>query len=151
MKDEDDLSEHLFLKYILFNYPSENHIFSSIQYVKGQRGSRKMVCGGHSYICANIKKNRKYWVCAKQRSKNCKARLITDMNEVEFISRNITHNHASDVNLIKQLKDLKEDVNAHKDLEENITYEVSLDDVYYTRPLKLQFGIKSLETPNLII
>lgn len=89
-----------------------------------------MVCGGYSYICANIKRGRKYWVCAKQRSKNCKARLITDMDEVEFNSRNITHNHASDVNLIKQLKVLKEDVSAHRHLEENISYEVSLDDVW---------------------
>ncbi|KAL9893468.1 modifier of mdg4 isoform 13-T17 [Glossina fuscipes fuscipes] len=128
--DTGDQTNNDAQEYILFNYPLENHIFNSIRYVKGQRGSRKMVCGGYSYICANIKRGRKYWVCAKQRSKNCKARLITDMNEVEFNSRNITHNHASDVNLIKQLKVLKDDVNAHRHLEENITYEVSLDDVW---------------------
>lgn len=83
----------------ILNYPvGGNNIFDSIQYVKGQRGSRKMVCGGYSYICAKIKKGRKYWVCAKQRSRNCKARIITDLAEAEFYTRNITHNHDNDNN-----------------------------------------------------
>ncbi|KNC31605.1 hypothetical protein FF38_12841 [Lucilia cuprina] len=93
--------------YFVLNYPLEQNIINSIQYVKGQRGSRKMVCGGYSYICAKIKKGRKYWVCAKQRSRNCKARLITDLEEVEFYTRNITHNHVTDVNRITLLKDLQ--------------------------------------------
>ncbi|XP_037807997.1 modifier of mdg4-like isoform X20 [Lucilia sericata] len=93
--------------FFVLNYPLEQNIINSIQYVKGQRGSRKMVCGGYSYICAKIKKGRKYWVCAKQRSRNCKARLITDLEEVEFYTRNITHNHVTDVNRLTLLKDLQ--------------------------------------------
>lgn len=62
-------------------------------YVTGQRGARKIVCNGYSYICAKIKANRKYWVCAKQRSRNCKARLITDSDETFFVRRNQDHNH----------------------------------------------------------
>nr|XP_014089769.2 modifier of mdg4 isoform X11 [Bactrocera oleae] len=65
----------------------------SIRYVLGQRGARKMICDGYSYICAKKVKSRKYWICAKQRSRNCKARLITDVNEEEFSVRNVEHNH----------------------------------------------------------
>lgn len=68
----------------------------TIQYVTGQRGSRKIVCGGFSYICAKINGDRKYWVCSKQRSRNCKARLITNGNETVFIRRNQIHNHNSE-------------------------------------------------------
>ncbi|XP_059220137.1 uncharacterized protein LOC131995386 [Stomoxys calcitrans] len=85
----------------LLNYLAGNKIFESINYVKGQRGSRKMVCGGFSYICAKIKKGRKYWVCSKQRSRNCKARIITDLEEAEFYTRNLTHNHGEDNSLSK--------------------------------------------------
>lgn len=69
---------------------------SSIHYVTGQRGARKIVCGGFSYICAKINGDRKYWVCAKQRSRNCKARLITNGDETIFIRRNQSHNHNSE-------------------------------------------------------
>lgn len=68
----------------------------SIHYVTGQRGSRKIVCDGFSYICAKINRDRKYWVCAKQRSRNCKARLITNADETLFIQRNQYHNHKSE-------------------------------------------------------
>lgn len=69
---------------------------SAIHYVTGQRGARKIVCGGFSYICAKINGDRKYWVCAKQRSRNCKARLITNSTETIFIRRNQSHNHNSE-------------------------------------------------------
>lgn len=69
---------------------------SAIHYVTGQRGARKIVCGGFSYICAKINGDRKYWVCAKQRSRNCKARLITNADETIFIRRNQSHNHNSE-------------------------------------------------------
>lgn len=67
-----------------------------IRYVIGQRGARKIVSDGFSYICAKSGKNRKYWVCAKQRSRNCKARLITDSEETFFLLRNRDHNHPKD-------------------------------------------------------
>lgn len=65
----------------------------TITYIKGQRGARKIYCSGFSYICAKNSNDRKYWVCAKQRSRNCKARLITDAKETLFIRRNQLHNH----------------------------------------------------------
>lgn len=65
-----------------------------IVFITGQRGARKILCDGFTYICAKTIKNRKYWVCAKQRSKNCKARLITDINESFFVLRNSVHIHA---------------------------------------------------------
>ncbi|XP_054726114.1 modifier of mdg4 isoform X4 [Anastrepha obliqua] len=71
---------------------------SSIRYVLGQRGARKMICNGYSYICAKKVKSRKYWICAKQRSRNCKARLITDANEEEFSVRSVEHNHPPERN-----------------------------------------------------
>lgn len=67
-----------------------------IHYVTGQRGSRKIVHEGFSYICAKSNTKRKYWVCGKQRSRNCKARVITDLDETFFIRRNQLHNHGPD-------------------------------------------------------
>lgn len=67
-----------------------------VRYITGQRGSRKIVCEGYSYICAKTNGDRKYWVCAKQRSRKCKARLITNANETVFIRRNQDHNHNSE-------------------------------------------------------
>lgn len=67
-----------------------------VHYVTGQRGSRKIVFEGYSYICAKTNGDRKYWVCAKQRSRKCKARLITNANETLFIRRNQEHNHNSE-------------------------------------------------------
>lgn len=67
-----------------------------VSYVTGQRGSRKIVCGGYSYICAKINGDRKYWVCAKQRSRKCKARMITNADETVFVRRNQEHNHHSE-------------------------------------------------------
>lgn len=66
---------------------------STVHFVTGQRGARKICCDGFSYICAKSSKNRKYWVCAKQRSRNCKARLITDADETVFVLRNQQHIH----------------------------------------------------------
>lgn len=77
---------------------SKDNITSNfdVRYVTGQRGSRKIMCEGYSYICAKINGDRKYWVCAKQRSRKCRARLITNRNETLFIRRNQEHNHNSE-------------------------------------------------------
>lgn len=69
---------------------------STVQYVMGQRGSRKIFHEGYTYFCAKTHFNRKYWVCAKQRSRNCKARVITDANESFYLCRNQQHNHEPD-------------------------------------------------------
>lgn len=62
-------------------------------FVSGQRGAPKILYDGFSYICAKKSNNRKYWVCAKQRSRNCKARLITGANGRLEVSKNVFHNH----------------------------------------------------------
>lgn len=67
-----------------------------IDYVYGQRGARKILCDGYTYICAKTNNSRKYWVCAKQRSRNCRARIITDLAESLFLHRNACHNHAGE-------------------------------------------------------
>lgn len=66
---------------------------NTVHFVPGQRGARKIYCDGFTYICAKTSKKRKYWVCAKQRSRNCKARLITDADETVFVRRNQQHIH----------------------------------------------------------
>uniref|UniRef100_A0A1L8DCL6 BTB domain-containing protein n=1 Tax=Nyssomyia neivai TaxID=330878 RepID=A0A1L8DCL6_9DIPT len=63
-------------------------------YVVGQRGTPKILYEGFTYICTKTIKNRKYWVCSKQRSRGCKARIITDYEETELITRNSRHTHA---------------------------------------------------------
>lgn len=71
-----------------------------IHFIVGQRGSRKILCDGYSYICAKTIKDRKYWVCAKQRSRNCKARLITDIDESFFLQRHASHLHGPEEKFI---------------------------------------------------
>ena len=39
-----------------------------------------------------------FQVCSKQRSKNCKARVITGKNGRLEVSRNVYHNHGPDSN-----------------------------------------------------
>ncbi|XP_055850827.1 uncharacterized protein LOC129915353 [Episyrphus balteatus] len=87
VKDYDEQLEELYKS----GYASDGGLL--VQYETGQRGSRKMIYSGHGYICAKIQNNRKYWVCAKQRSKNCKARLVTDIGETQFNVRNMEHTH----------------------------------------------------------
>ncbi|CRK91948.1 CLUMA_CG005563, isoform AJ [Clunio marinus] len=62
-------------------------------FITGQRGNPKILYDGFSYICAKLCNDRKYWVCAKQRSRNCKARLITSANGRLEVSKNVYHNH----------------------------------------------------------
>jgi hypothetical protein len=53
-----------------------------------------MVYDNFTFICAKTIKDRKYWVCGKQRSKNCKARLISECTTGElFFAKIIVHNH----------------------------------------------------------
>lgn len=65
----------------------------TVHFITGQRGAHKIFCGGYSYICAKTCQKRKYWACAKQRSRNCRARLITNTEETVFLRRNNDHNH----------------------------------------------------------
>lgn len=37
------------------------------------------------------------WVCGKQRSKNCKARLVMNKNGALRITKNVYHNHAPEI------------------------------------------------------
>lgn len=85
-------------------YTSRSQLFDAddgelkvFTYVTGQRGNRKISCDGYTYICAKTIKNRKYWVCSKQRSRCCKARMITNLNETFFIKRNTIHSHGPDL------------------------------------------------------
>jgi hypothetical protein len=71
---------------------------ANYSFVMGQRGSPKMLFDGFSYICAKQCNDRKYWVCGKQRSKNCKARLVTDKDGSLQVSKNVYHNHAPESN-----------------------------------------------------
>lgn len=73
-------------------------------FVTGQRGAPKILYQGFSYICAKICNERKYWVCAKQRSRNCKARLITGQNGRLEVSKNVCHNHVPENHEVLEIK-----------------------------------------------
>lgn len=76
-------------------------------FVTGQRGAQKILYDGFTYICAKIFNDRRYWVCAKQRSRNCKARLIiTKLGSLE-VSRNVFHNHGPEVEASRARKPFK--------------------------------------------
>lgn len=70
---------------------------ANYSFVTGQRGAPKILYDGFSYICAKHCNERKYWVCAKQRSRNCKARLITGRDGNLEVSRNVYHNHGPEM------------------------------------------------------
>lgn len=89
----DDEDDDQFQGSIMFATESSEAMDNTVHFVTGQRGARKIYCDGFSYICAKSSKKRKYWVCAKQRSRNCKARLITDADETVFVRRNQQHIH----------------------------------------------------------
>lgn len=71
---------------------------ANYSFVIGQRGAPKMLFDGFSYICAKQCNDRKYWVCGKQRSRNCKARLVTDKDGNLQVSKNVYHNHPPESN-----------------------------------------------------
>lgn len=73
-------------------------------FVTGQRGAPKILYDGFSYICAKHCNERKYWVCAKQRSRNCKARLITGRKGQLEVSKNVYHNHGPETTSIDAQK-----------------------------------------------
>lgn len=64
-----------------------------VRVVIGQRGRPKIIYHGFSYCCAKIIKNRAYWVCSKEKSKKCKARLISDTYKGELMVKYNIHNH----------------------------------------------------------
>lgn len=73
--------------------PPQETTKAQYSFITGQRGAPKILYDGFSYICAKQCNDRKYWVCAKQRSRNCKARLITARNGRLEVSKNVYHNH----------------------------------------------------------
>lgn len=76
------------------NPPTSAEQTKNYSFVKGQRGAPKMIYDGYSYICAKQINEKKYWVCGKQRSKKCKARLISDKDGKLQVTKNaIYHNH----------------------------------------------------------
>ena len=79
-------------------------------FITGQRGAPKILYDGFSYICAKVFNQRKYWVCSKQRSRNCKARLITDREGRLEVSKNVYHNHAPETTSIGAQKCIIESI-----------------------------------------
>lgn len=70
---------------------------SSVSFGVGQRGRPKLLFGGFSFICAKHLDNKKYWVCAKQRSRKCRARIVTDGLGTTIKRTNLTHNHPDEL------------------------------------------------------
>lgn len=64
-------------------------------FYKGVKGP-KLVLNGFSYFRNNAVQDRTYWLCSKNRSIKCKARLITLSKTNEVIIKNQRHNHSED-------------------------------------------------------
>lgn len=59
----------------------------------GQRGKPQILHDGFTYCCAKLIRDRGYWVCSKEKSRKCRARLISDSGRGTLKVKNSKHTH----------------------------------------------------------
>uniref|UniRef100_A0A2M4CV37 FLYWCH-type domain-containing protein n=2 Tax=Anopheles darlingi TaxID=43151 RepID=A0A2M4CV37_ANODA len=59
----------------------------------GTKGRPKLVMGGYAFFRNNCARNKTYWLCSKNRTIKCKARIITLDGSAGMILKNQNHNH----------------------------------------------------------
>uniref|UniRef100_A0A182IYE6 FLYWCH-type domain-containing protein n=1 Tax=Anopheles atroparvus TaxID=41427 RepID=A0A182IYE6_ANOAO len=59
----------------------------------GSKGRPKLVLDGYSFFRNNSNNNKTYWLCSKNRTIKCRARIITIDECSGMILKNQTHNH----------------------------------------------------------
>uniref|UniRef100_A0A336LHZ9 CSON002388 protein n=1 Tax=Culicoides sonorensis TaxID=179676 RepID=A0A336LHZ9_CULSO len=55
-----------------------------VKTIFSQRKKPKIILDGHTFCCAKLIRERGYWVCSKEKSKKCRARLISDTIQYYF-------------------------------------------------------------------
>lgn len=64
-----------------------------LRFVRGNKGNPKMLYNGYAYFKNNARDAKTYWLCARNRSQKCKARIITLDGSRELVLKNQWHNH----------------------------------------------------------
>uniref|UniRef100_A0A2M4B0D9 FLYWCH-type domain-containing protein n=1 Tax=Anopheles triannulatus TaxID=58253 RepID=A0A2M4B0D9_9DIPT len=59
----------------------------------GTKGRPKLVMGGYAFFRNNSARNKTYWLCSRNRTIKCKARIITLDGSAGMILKNQIHNH----------------------------------------------------------
>lgn len=59
----------------------------------GQRGKLQIMHDGYTYCCAKLIRDRGYWVCSKEKSRKCRARLISDNSTGSLKIKKSDHTH----------------------------------------------------------
>lgn len=70
------------------------HQAHRLRFVRGSKGKPKMLLNGYAYFRNNAYDDKTYWLCSRNRSLKCKARLITLHSKRELIVKNQRHNHS---------------------------------------------------------
>ncbi|XP_063705202.1 modifier of mdg4-like isoform X29 [Culicoides brevitarsis] len=64
-----------------------------------QRGNPQIMHHGFTYCCAKVIREKGYWVCNKERSRKCRARLISDSNTGLVRVKQPDHTHKPELKL----------------------------------------------------
>lgn len=59
----------------------------------GQRGKPQILFNGFTYCCAKLIRDRGYWVCSREKSRKCRARLISDSSTGLINVKKTEHTH----------------------------------------------------------
>lgn len=62
----------------------------------GQRGKPQILHSGFTYCCAKLIRDRGYWVCSREKSRKCRARLISDGRTGVLKVKRAEHTHEPD-------------------------------------------------------
>ncbi|XP_058057598.1 modifier of mdg4-like isoform X24 [Anopheles bellator] len=70
------------------------HVFpQDLRMETGSKGRPKLVMGGYAFFRNNCARNKTYWLCSRNRTIKCRARIITLDGSSGMILKNQHHNH----------------------------------------------------------
>lgn len=78
-------------------------IVDGVKFSTGSKGKPKLHYGGYHFFQNNTNAKSTYWLCARNRSKKCKARIVMRGSGLYFITCGI-HNHPSEEEISKTVE-----------------------------------------------
>lgn len=100
-------ARYLTNNYLLINFPetrtrrrskSDKKIALNVTITTGSKGKPKLIFNGYSFFQNNNNQKATYWLCSRNRSLRCKARIVTKNDGVYYIT-NDDHNHLPDTSI----------------------------------------------------
>ena len=74
-----------------------------MEFIKTNKGSRKVINAGHAYCRQKKTKTTIRWVCSQIKKLKCSGAIITDLSMTEILS-SVEHSHVPNYDYIKGLK-----------------------------------------------